>query len=201
MITFTVRGLPAPQGSKRAFRNKHSGRIQQVESSKRVAPWRSDVRDAALAAMGYVHDGDPIGDPLTGPVAIRLEFRMPRPKGHYGSGRNAAVLKASAPTRPAGKPDVDKLARAILDAITAIVIADDSQVVDLHASKVYANEHRAVGVHVVVTDLDVIDLAIAPPGRTLDWAEIDEAFEQPMLGTPLDHAYRRVGLNPPTEGD
>jgi Holliday junction resolvase RusA-like endonuclease len=178
MITFTVRGIPAPQGSKRAFRNKYSGRIQQVESSKRVAPWRSDVRDAAIDAV--TEDRDGMGwmrDPLTGPVAVALEFRMPRPKGHYGSGRNAAVLRASAPTRPAGKPDVDKLARAILDAITAIVIADDAQVVSLTASKVYADEHRPVGVHVVVTDLDA---AITPPDVDTVW------FGGPLIPTEGD---------------
>lgn len=139
MITFTVRGIPAPQGSKRAFRNKHTGRIHQVESSARVAPWRSDVRDAALSAMGYRVDGDPIADPLAGPVTIRLTFRMPRPKGHFGSGRNAGAVRLTAPAHPAGKPDVDKLARAVLDAITGIVIADDALVVQLDARKEYAS--------------------------------------------------------------
>lgn len=167
MITFTVRGLPAPQGSKRAFRNKYSGRIQQVESSRRVAPWRSDVRDAALAAMATA-------PPLAAPVAIRLEFRMPRPKGHYGSGRNAALLKPSAPARPAGKPDLDKLARAILDAIAGLVIADDALVVDLHAVKIYAADDRAVGVVVNVVDIDEVDRPVeARAPRGTRWPPID----------------------------
>ena len=39
-ITLTVRGLPAPQGSKR-----HIGRGVMVESSKRVKPWRDAAGD------------------------------------------------------------------------------------------------------------------------------------------------------------
>lgn len=152
MITFTVRGIPAPQGSKRAFRNKYSGRIALVESSKRVAPWRSDVRDAAIDAVSEDRDGMGwMHDPLTVPVAVGLAFRFPRPKGHFGTGRNAAVLKPTAPVHPAGKPDLDKLARAILDAITALVIQDDALVVSLLATKAYA-DHEPPGVTVVVRE-------------------------------------------------
>jgi Holliday junction resolvase RusA-like endonuclease len=156
VITFTVRGIPAPQGSKRAFRNKHSGRIQQVESSKRVAPWRSDVRDAADHAIDAWTDAGNgqhvLWELLTGPVAIELAFRWPRPKGHFGTGRNAGVLKTSAPSWPAGPPDVDKLARAVLDALTGLVFADDAQVVDLGLRKRYA-DGEPPGVTVTVHDL------------------------------------------------
>jgi Holliday junction resolvase RusA-like endonuclease len=153
VIEFTVRGLPAPQGSKRAFRNKHSGRIQQVESSTRVAPWRSDVRDAAERAMTdtkagveriYQHPVPPLG----GPVAVELAFRLPRPKGHHG----ARGLRPSAPVWPAVKPDLDKLARAVLDALAGIVIADDALVVDLGVRKRYA-DGEGPGVTVAVRDL------------------------------------------------
>ena len=203
MITFTVRGLPAPQGSKRLLpRGARRGGVPiMVESSKRVPKWRRAIRDEARRAMELL-EGE-AQRPRTGAIGIRIEFRMPRPKGHWlpaNSRRPIPVLRDRAPTRPVGKPDADKLARAVLDAITGVVIADDALVVDLHASKVYANEHREVGAEIRVTDLAAVDAAIAPSGRTLDWTEIDEAFEYPMLGTPLDQAYRRVGLNP-TEGD
>lgn len=150
MITFTVRGIPAPQGSKRAFRNKHSGRIQQVESSKRVAPWRSDVRDAAMKALdNEILGGRPNpGYAFTGPVAVELAFRWPRPKGHHG----ARGLRPSAPVWPATLPDLDKLARAVLDALTGIVWNDDAQVVDLGLRKRYA-DGEPPGVTVTVRDL------------------------------------------------
>ncbi len=123
-------GIPAPQGSKRAFRNKYSGRIQQVESSARIAPWRSDVRDAAMAALA-------IGEPLfSGPLTVRLRFVFARPKSHLSA---SGAMKASAPTHLATGPDLDKLCRAVLDACTGLLWTDDRQVDDLVARKQYGD--------------------------------------------------------------
>jgi len=127
VLSFDVKGVPGAQGSKR-----HVGRGIMVESSKKVAPWRSDVRDAALAAM----PGD--WQPLTGPVVIGVTFYFPRPRSHYGTGRNAGTLKPSAPTAPTSRAhgDIDKLVRSTLDAlVSAGVLHDDSLVVDLTARK------------------------------------------------------------------
>ncbi len=190
MITFTVRGLPAPQGSKRAFRNKYSGRIQQVESSARVAPWRSDVRDAALAAMTYLVGATGTGDrgftetlpPLTGPISVKLTFSLPRPRGHYGTGRNAAVLKPSAPTWPTSKPDLDKLVRAVLDACSALVWRDDAQVVGVQTEKLYASDHRPPGVEVQVADLTDRAEAMARSRHEEQRAlYVDGWFGQPLV--------------------
>ena len=40
-------------------------------------------------------------------------------------------------------PDIDKLARCALDALTGIVFRDDAQIVDLHATKRYGEPERA----------------------------------------------------------
>ena len=79
MISFFVPGIPAPQGSKRYL---GPGRV--VESSKRVAPWRADIR---AAAEGLIK-ADTSRHLWENPVAVTLEFFLPRPKGHYGTGRN-----------------------------------------------------------------------------------------------------------------
>jgi crossover junction endodeoxyribonuclease RusA len=124
VITIEVRGLPAPQGSKR-----HVGHGIMVESSKAVGPWREAVRAETQRAMGHA---------LTGPVMVEITFGLPRPKGHYGTGKNAGTIRDSAPWYPSGRPDLDKLARAVLDGLTAgNAWADDSQVVCLIARKVY----------------------------------------------------------------
>jgi crossover junction endodeoxyribonuclease RusA len=74
--------------------------------------------------------------PLAGPVALLAVFSLPRPKGHYRTGRNAHLLKESAPNFPAGRPDLDKLLRALLDGLTAGgAWLDDSQVAQLAATK------------------------------------------------------------------
>ena len=142
-VCFFVPGIPRPQGSKR-----YLGPGKMVESgSKRLAPWRADVRAAAERAIG---DDGP-GVLWDQPVKVQLTFRLPRPKAHFGSGRNADKVKPSAPRWPAGRPDLDKLARAVLDAITGVVIADDSTVVDLCLRKRYAhNGGPRFGVSVTV---------------------------------------------------
>jgi crossover junction endodeoxyribonuclease RusA len=129
-ITITVYGQPAPQGSKRAFavRGKGgvpTGRIAVIESSHdRVKSWRQAVIDAALAAVG---DREL---PITGPVRLSIVFALPRPKGHYSTGRNASKLRDTAPSWPAKAPDLSKLVRSTEDALTdAGIWADDAQVV------------------------------------------------------------------------
>lgn len=127
VLGIDVQGIPGAQGSKR-----HVGRGIMVESSKKVAPWRTDVRDAAIAAMGDDWR------PLTGPVTVDVTFYFLRPRSHYGTGRNCDTLKPSAPTHPTSRAhgDLDKLVRSTLDAlVSAGVLHDDSLVVDLTARK------------------------------------------------------------------
>ena len=76
--------------------------------------------------------------PLTGPVRVQLYFQMPRPKGHFGTGRNRERLKDSAPTHHTKKPDLDNLAKAVLDALKGHAWVDDSQVCVLEKRKQYA---------------------------------------------------------------
>lgn len=125
-LEFFVPGKPAPQGSKR-----HVGRGILVESSRECGPWRERVAIAAHNAMRS--SGLPI---LAGAVTVILDFTLPRPK---------SAPKRSTP--PAVKrPDLDKLQRAVLDAITGVVIVDDSQVVNIVASKTLAEFDQSPGV-------------------------------------------------------
>jgi Holliday junction resolvase RusA-like endonuclease len=131
-VVFTVHGSPAPQGSKKGFYNKHTGRVQMVESSKKVKPWRQAV---VAQALDHVEGG-----PFTGALEVRLRFMMARPKGHYGTGRNAGKVKESAPAYPAVMPDLDKLARSTLDGLgDAGVFTDDSRIVTLRLEKRYTD--------------------------------------------------------------
>ena len=128
MIRVEVRGIPAPQGSKR-----HVGGGRMIEMSKRVGPWRDAVRGEAQRAMG----GAP---PLGGPLAVDVFFYLPRPKGHYRTGRNAGQLRPAAPAVPCSAPDIDKLARAVLDGLTeGGAWKDDGQVAVLTVVKRYAD--------------------------------------------------------------
>lgn len=132
MARLEVRGLPAPQGSKR-----HVGRGVMIESSKHVEPWRQDVRAAAEAWIA----ARPGLYPIDGPLSVDMVFSMPRPKGHYGTGRNAHLLKASAPSYPQGMPDLSKLVRSTEDALTSAGLwKDDARVVEYgRLAKVYVD--------------------------------------------------------------
>lgn len=134
MMSFQVYGLPAPQGSKTPW---------GAETSKRLPSWRQDVAVAARNAMGGRL-------PTTEAVLLDATFYFPRPKSHYGTGANAERLKATAPQWVAKKPDLDKLMRAIGDAITGVVVRDDSLIVKASIQKAYS-EHP--GVQVRVTEL------------------------------------------------
>ena len=126
MITITVAGTPAPQGNHRV--NRH-GAI--YETSKAVGPWREAVRAETQRACDV---------PLAGPVEVIVIFRLKRPKGHYGTGRNASVLRPAAPRYPDGKPDEDKLKRAVNDGLKAGgAFWDDAQIVHSDVWKTWAD--------------------------------------------------------------
>jgi Holliday junction resolvase RusA-like endonuclease len=142
MIRFKVTGRPAPQGSKR-----HIGHGRMIEQSKAVGPWREAVR-AETQRQIYERLAE-WPDELA--VSASLTFWLPRPQSHYRTGRNAHLLRESAPARPAGRPDVDKLARAVLDGLTAGgAFADDSQVVDLAVSKQWCGPGESPGVWIEI---------------------------------------------------
>ena len=107
-----------------------------VESSKKLKPWRDDVR-AALTGP----DGMPKAIFGFAAVNARIEFVMPRP---------ASAPKKSTP--PATKrPDLDKLFRALMDAITSAgVWKDDSQCVGAVVTKRLAEIGETPGCHLLL---------------------------------------------------
>jgi len=121
-MAFQVFGDPVPQGSKRAVIHRSTGRaVVFDDNSGGLRSWRSQIVDAARAEL----NGEA---PDLGPVRVTLMFFLRQPKRP----------KASVPIT---KPDVDKLARAVLDGMTdAGVIRDDSQVTTLTARKRYTTE-------------------------------------------------------------
>jgi len=125
--SFIVHGTAAPQGSKR-----YVGNGVMLESSDRVRPWRQDVRFAALERR------PPDWDMAT-PMRLDLVFWFARPASHYGTKKGITYLKSDAPAQPvsARLGDIDKLSRAVLDALTGVAYLDDRQVIELEASKTY----------------------------------------------------------------
>lgn len=149
-IGIRVTGAPVAQGSKVA--NRFGNGVRDSNAS-RLWPWRDHVAATARDATRY-------HDTITGPVRVWLTFAFDRPTSHHRTGRNAHLLKDSAPRHATshGLGDVDKLTRAVLDALTtAEVWTDDALVVDLRVRKFYAGEHDqappAAGVDIVLEEL------------------------------------------------
>lgn len=131
-MKFTVLGIPVPQGSMKAFMPKGWTRPILTSDNPKLKQWRKIFRDEALVAMGSV-----IG--MAGKnVALRVELSFFLPRA--ASNRAIDAIK---------KPDLDKLARAALDAMTNVVYSDDSQVVELHCFKAYGKPRVEVRVEEV----------------------------------------------------
>jgi crossover junction endodeoxyribonuclease RusA len=120
-LRFIIPGKPCTQGSKDQF-----GR----EANKRLPGWRSDARQAARDSIRGSWD-------LSLPYQVAFSAFYARPKNHTIGGRGL-ILKADAPDFPGRVGDIDKVARALLDAMTHVLWNDDDQVVDLHGRKRYA---------------------------------------------------------------
>ncbi len=145
-IFIPVIGIPAPQGSKR-----HVGHGIMIENSKRVKPWRQDVKEAALE---HYH-----GKIIDQAVEVEIIFSFARPKSHYGTGKNSKKLKPSAPVfvTSKGKGDLEKLERSTYDALSqssgGSVLKDDSLVVKNRNMKRYCVEGEHQGAKITIRTL------------------------------------------------
>lgn len=142
---FVVYGKPRQRGSKSAATNPATGKIHLRDASKHSKQWMKTVAQTA----GCHFRGRTL---LRGPVRVYARFYFGRPKSHFGTGRNADVLKASAPAWHIQTPDISKLARAIEDAMTGVVYADDKQICEETLTKQWTCQQERV--EIAVTALD-----------------------------------------------
>jgi Holliday junction resolvase RusA-like endonuclease len=101
------------------------------------------IRQAWLAYLPAHLDGyvPAANGPLPGPLALDVIVFLRRPAGHFGSGRNAGVVKDSAPGRPCGaRRDWDNYGKAASDGLTGAAWRDDGQIVDARVRKFYADD-------------------------------------------------------------
>jgi len=120
-LSFTAYGVPAPQGSTRAFMRPGMKHPVVTADCKRTKPWRQAIVDASREVMAG-------RAPLGGPVLLDATFFLPRPKSW-----------PKRITEHTTKPDRDKLLRALCDALTdAGVWWDDAQVIEGQTRKYLA---------------------------------------------------------------
>lgn len=137
-IEFFVPGAPIGKERPRAARR---GAGVVMFTPEKTAGYEALV--AATASNAMRAEAAPL---LTGPLEAALEMRIPIPASWSRAHKAAALAGAELPT---SKPDIDNVAKAILDACNGVVFRDDAQVVMLVATKAFSDEP---GVRVVIRE-------------------------------------------------
>lgn len=136
-IEFVVIGEPSPEGSTKAFYiEKLKRTVVTHQNQKGLDAWRLRV---ATEAQRMIEDRPWVAD-CDSAYTVDVEFVLSRP----------ASIPEHRRLHPIVKPDIDKLVRAINDALTKILFFDDSQVVSMSVFKDY-NDGRRPGAYIKVS--------------------------------------------------
>ena len=98
----------------------------RIYTPKDTENYEKKIHDAWVKANGEA--------PFSGPVVVRLHFGMSIPKSTSKVNKVGMLERR---IRPVTKPDVDNLAKSVLDAINGVAYKDDNQIVTLLAKKYY----------------------------------------------------------------
>lgn len=144
-LEFRVRGLPQPKGSLTPVVMWAAG-LGAMVTTKARPPVRVWMKESNLETLSHWRDLVKIGAVEAaggflqhpGPLEVEITFWLQKPKSM------TQKFFASVGGHIVKKPDVDKLARAVLDALTdARLYVDDSQVTDLLVRKRYVSTAHA----------------------------------------------------------
>jgi crossover junction endodeoxyribonuclease RusA len=158
-----IAGDPVPQGSLTAFINPRmaQGIVIALQSRKmpvaafmkaiqrcvvmpqkpKVKAWRDAICLVATADQLKRHHPVMVE---SGPIRIEALFVLRRPKSTRKTNPPSTMALA------AKRPDIDKLVRAVLDALTGVWFKDDAQVVDLIVAKRVAEPGISPGLTVTM---------------------------------------------------
>lgn len=137
-------GEPKAQPRPRAFARGGKARVYDPGTAE---GWKSSIAQAFEPHAGELY---------AMPVLVEITLYFPRPKGHFGTGKNADKLKPKAPAHHLKKPDADNCAKAILDALSEKsgigLWKDDTQVIDLIVKKRWACPQIPAGASIFIHD-------------------------------------------------
>lgn len=114
-VKFTIKGNPVPKGRPRVVMK---GRYPVTYTPEKTRIWEEYVQVSSLPYK-------PI-EFMEGPLRMKLRFIFVKPKSAKREYPNI-------------KPDIDNLAKSIMDALEGVFYKNDSQVVDEVLSKRYGN--------------------------------------------------------------
>jgi len=142
-LRLTVAGEPQPKGSLKAIPAKNKDgtlRIAMKNDNPKTREWQDLMTFHATSQMR----GE---KPWEGVVMVNAYFLLTRPRTHFmskGKLRNDLIVEH------VDKPDLDKLVRCVLDALTGVCYVDDCQVASVCATKAYSDFSNFPGVSLVV---------------------------------------------------
>lgn len=144
LLSCFVGGTPATKGSYRPVTNRASGKTLLVGMNRNEHAWRRRVAAVVRSQWFREHPSTPMPC-VDEPLLVVADFYLPRPK---------SVHRAL----PSVSPDIDKLARCLLDALTdSRLIKDDSRIVSLDTTKHYATCDEEIGVGLTVRTIHTKD--------------------------------------------
>ena len=129
MIHFKIEGKPVPQGRPRAARMGAGVRMYDPPKSKAYKQMVSAKVRSYMKINGI--------QTITEPIAVHLNFYFTPPKSYSKKRIRAIEAKEELFTK---KPDLDNLAKSILDSCNNLLFKDDSQIVGLTIGKHYGHE-------------------------------------------------------------
>lgn len=160
VLTFTVHGTAQPKGSARAFLPKGTTRPIITTDNKSLKAWEGVVRAELQRVMDGAGDQTLFLQLFDAAIRITFVFHLPRPQKPKHR-------------LPITKPDLDKLARGTIDALTGVVFRDDSRVVAIDARKVYAATAAKVDIRIEAID----DIELQPVEAGTLWEAGNETVE------------------------
>jgi Holliday junction resolvase RusA-like endonuclease len=127
IVTFNVEGSPV--GKQRA-RYAKRGNFVTAYTPEKTRSYEALIKDAARQAMGS-------SSPLETPVSLYLYIRVPIPAS---ATKKRLQAIASGDEKPTKKPDASNILKSVEDGMNGVVYKDDSQIVNIHVTKVYATQ-------------------------------------------------------------
>ena|SRR5690625_818752 len=141
MVKFTIPGEPVPQGRPRAGKTRYGKTIM-------YDPQNSKDYKQFVSLIARQHAPK---TKLEGALFVRMKIYRQIPKSTTKKDRELFLAGIK---RPVVKPDIDNFTKGVLDALNNIIYHDDSQVVDLNASKYYSDKPR---VEIEIREIDIYE--------------------------------------------
>jgi len=126
MVTFKVDANPV--GKQRA-RYVKRGNFVQAYTPEKTRTYEALIKDAAKQAMG-------VSEPLETPVSLYLYIRVPIP---VSATKKRLKAISDGTEKPIKKPDASNILKSVEDGMNSVVYKDDSQIVNIHVTKVYSS--------------------------------------------------------------